>query len=99
VWKIVEILKKYRPELYLQHVNVGPTGLLIVGNPAPQNQVLRQNYDNILKEYMHHPLSPEGMENLRKPGFLREPEELLRCPAFGAIVGKASIAKAIRRGQ
>jgi hypothetical protein len=78
VWKIVEILEKYRPELYLQHVNVGPTGLLIVGNPSPQNQVLRQNYNNIIKEYMHHPLSPEGMENLRKPGFLREPEELLR---------------------
>jgi hypothetical protein len=40
-----------------------------------------------------------GMENLRKPGFLREPEELLRCPAFGATVGKLSIAKATRRGE
>jgi hypothetical protein len=99
VWKIVGILEKYRPELYLQHVDVGPTGLLVVGNLSPSNQILRQNYDNILKEYMDHPLSPEGMENLRRPGFLREPSELLRCPGFGAVVGRARIAQATRRGR
>ena len=99
VWKIVEILERYRPELYLRHVNVAPTGLLAVANLSPSNQVLRQNYENIRNEYTDHPLSPERMENLRKPNLLREPEQVLQCSHFSALVGRARIAQATRRAK
>lgn len=53
VWKIVPLLKQYRPELTLFTVATKPTGLTIVTNLDPRSQVLEQNYDEIVNEYMN----------------------------------------------
>lgn len=49
VFKMIMILKKYRPDLKIYN---GP-GICIVSNINPQNTTLQENYDKILNEYMN----------------------------------------------
>lgn len=53
VWKIVPLLKQYRPDLTLFTVATKPTGLTIVTNLDPYSQVLEKNYNEIVNEYMN----------------------------------------------
>lgn len=50
IWKVPEILEKYRPDLKLTYLNTSPSGLLVVENLNPQSTVLADNYDTILGE-------------------------------------------------
>ena len=51
VWKIVPILKRYRPDLKLWLLDAAPTGLLCISNLNPNNTVLREKYFDIVSEY------------------------------------------------
>jgi len=51
VWKIVPILKQYRPDLDIKMIDTNPTGMLIVANLDPANTVLQKNYQTIVKEW------------------------------------------------
>lgn len=51
VWKIIPILKKYRPDLKLILTHTPPTGLVFVSNLDPESMVLSDNYDQILQEF------------------------------------------------
>lgn len=55
VWKIVPILRKYRPELKIYLVDCNPTGLVCVGNLDPSSTVLKREYYNIVQEYYNMP--------------------------------------------
>lgn len=50
IWKIPEILERYRPDLKLTYLNTSPSGLLVVENLNPANTVLTEKYDAILDE-------------------------------------------------
>ncbi len=52
VWKIVSILKKYRPDLKIFTVATKPTGLTIVTNLDSHSKILSTNYDDIVHEYL-----------------------------------------------
>jgi hypothetical protein len=47
IWKIVELMALFRPDLVLLRLNSFPTGLLLVTNLNPCSQVLRQNLSKI----------------------------------------------------
>jgi tetratricopeptide (TPR) repeat protein len=51
VWKILPILKKYRPDLTLLKIDIRPTGLLVVCGMDASNTVLSNNYKKIVEEY------------------------------------------------
>jgi hypothetical protein len=51
VWKVVSILKKYRPELKILALDCPPTGLLLVTNLNPTSTVLSDGYFSIVEEY------------------------------------------------
>ncbi|MDR3403928.1 MAG: class I SAM-dependent methyltransferase, partial [Chthoniobacter sp.] len=51
VWKVLPILKKYRPELRIYAVNTPPTGLILVTNLDPASKVLEEAYFQILDEF------------------------------------------------
>ena len=51
VWKIIPILKKYRPDLDLIPLDVQATGLLLVSNLDSKNQTLWEKYDEIVEEW------------------------------------------------
>lgn len=51
VWKLYAVLQKYRPDLTLIPVNVSPTGILIITNLDPKNNMLSDKYNDIVKKY------------------------------------------------
>lgn len=48
VWKIIPILRRWRPDLLLVLVDTDPTGTLLVLGVDPDNTTLWENYDTIL---------------------------------------------------
>ena len=51
VWKVIPILKKYRPDLSVICVNAAPTGLVFVTNLNPSDTSLQDSYMDIVKEF------------------------------------------------
>jgi hypothetical protein len=62
VWKLIPILRKYRPDLTLTVLNCRPTGLVLISGLDPANTVLRDNYDAILAEWTACELLGYGVE-------------------------------------
>jgi glycosyltransferase involved in cell wall biosynthesis len=48
IWRLVEILREYRPDLYLLPLDAAPAGLLLIVGLDSSNRVLRENYDAIV---------------------------------------------------
>ena len=51
-WKIVPLLKKYRPDLDLHTVATPPTGLCIIGRLDPASTILSDRYDDLVEEFL-----------------------------------------------
>lgn len=51
VWKLLPILKKYRPELRLHVLDCPPTGILAITRVDPASRVLADRYYDIIDEY------------------------------------------------
>lgn len=51
VWKILPILRRYRPDLKVEVFNATPTGLVLIGGLAPDSRVLDEHYDEIIREF------------------------------------------------
>jgi hypothetical protein len=62
VWKLVPILRAWRPDLTLTMLDCRPTGILCVSNLSPGNRVLQDNYDRIIAEYADMDLRGYGLE-------------------------------------
>lgn len=82
VWKIVPVLRRYRPDLDLQLIDADPCGLLIIRNLDPDNRVLWESYNPIVREWSRDLDPPaEVLERVgAAPGLVAaapEPEPLL----------------------
>lgn len=51
VWKLIPILKKYRPDLNIQQFDCGPTGLVVCTQLDQHSRILWDNYDSIIDEF------------------------------------------------
>lgn len=51
VWKLVPILRKYRPDLEVVLVDCPPTGLVCITGLDPGSRVLSQRYREIVREF------------------------------------------------
>jgi len=67
VWKIIPILRKFRPDLIISVIDSAPTGLVIVTNLHPLSNTLRLNQQEIVDKWRDVSLRDYGL--LR---FLRE---------------------------
>jgi hypothetical protein len=52
VYKITEVLARYRPDLVTVLVDTQPTGQLLIFGGDPENTVLTDKYDEIMAEYL-----------------------------------------------
>ncbi len=52
VWRLVLILRKYRPDLSVKVIGTAPTGLGVVRSLNPGSSVLQQNYEAIVGEFL-----------------------------------------------
>lgn len=51
-WKIIPVLKYFRPDLNIITIPTPPTGLSVVTNLDPESRVLGEKLDDIVEEYM-----------------------------------------------
>ena len=61
VWKIIPILRQYRPDLTLTVLDCAPTALVLVSGLSPDNAVLEEKYDEIVARYAEVDLSGYGL--------------------------------------
>jgi len=64
VWKIIPILKEYRPDLKLVFLDCPPTGLVFVTGLDPSSDVLDRSYLEIVEKYAAIPNTTERIERL-----------------------------------
>jgi hypothetical protein len=66
VWKVLNILEEYRPDLSVKCFDCHPTGLVMVTGLDPENTVLSEKYDEILERYLNVSLTDETLGALFK---------------------------------
>lgn len=52
VWRLIVLLRKYRPDLAVDVVGTPPTGLAVVRNLDPGSRVLQESYDRLCEEFL-----------------------------------------------
>jgi tetratricopeptide (TPR) repeat protein len=52
VWRLIVLLKKYRPDLEIHTIATAPTGLTIVSNLDPASTFLRDNLPRLYEEFL-----------------------------------------------
>jgi len=52
IWRLILILKKYRPDLAVDVIATRPTGLAIIQNLDPQSRVLAERQHDIIEEFL-----------------------------------------------
>ncbi|MGV9455495.1 class I SAM-dependent methyltransferase [Streptomyces sp. NPDC003635] len=97
VYKLREILARYRPDLVTVLVDTQPTGQLVVFGADPHNTVLRDRYDEIVAEYdLPDPQKvPETI--LERTGAVR-PEALLRASFWRPLIRARNLGVRRSRG-
>lgn len=62
VWKLIPILKTWRPDLKVTVLDCHPTGLVCVSRLDSESRVLAEGYDQIVAEYSGFDLAGFGVE-------------------------------------
>jgi LPS sulfotransferase NodH len=62
VWKMMPILRHWRPDVTLISLDCAPTGLLLVTNLNPESRVLADNYQTIIDQFAGIDLANYGLE-------------------------------------
>ncbi len=61
VWKVVSILREYRPELRVKIIATAPSGLCVVRGLSPSSSVLRERMTEIVERYRDLPYPAQGL--------------------------------------
>lgn len=85
VFWIIPVLRKYRPDLVCRAVDTRPTGVFVVFGADPTNTVLRDNYDEILRDNVHPDPQPVPAEILERTHAVA-PEKLLAHDIWADLV-------------
>jgi tetratricopeptide (TPR) repeat protein len=68
IWRLMLVLKKYRPDLRLHTVATAPTGLGVARGLDPHSRVLEERFDEIAREFLAQDYSV--LEAANKPELL-----------------------------
>ncbi len=52
IWRLILLLKKYRPDLAIHIVATAPTGLAVVRRLDPDSRFLREHHDRLCREFL-----------------------------------------------
>lgn len=64
VWKLIPILREYRPDIVLRCIDTRPTGLAVCTNLNPRDGTLAASYDEIVGRWQDVRLEDYGMDRL-----------------------------------
>ncbi|WP_264050206.1 class I SAM-dependent methyltransferase [Methylobacterium flocculans] len=77
VWKLLPILKEYRPDLRVTPVDTSPTGNICITNLDPGSDVLSDNYYKIVDEYINIDMNDESFQKFYKEYKITSAEAIL----------------------
>lgn len=66
VWKMLPILRDYRPDLNVTVLDCPPTGLVVIRGLDPHSRAIDDNYHEILGKFRELTLAEFGIERFRK---------------------------------
>ena len=66
VWKLLPILRDFRPDLDVTILDCPPTGLTVIRGLNPNSKVFIERYDEIVAQYRDINLDTYGIERFRK---------------------------------
>ena len=52
IWRLIVLLKKYRPELAIHVIGTAPTGLGVIRHLDPGSRLLTEHHDQLVAEFM-----------------------------------------------
>jgi hypothetical protein len=84
VFKVLQVLERYRPDLVCIRVGTQPTGLFVVAGLDPTSTVLRDHYDEIVRSYIT--ADPQAVPDaiLDRVG-VQPPRRVLESPLWDVI--------------
>ncbi|MFF3393377.1 class I SAM-dependent methyltransferase [Streptomyces sp. NPDC002669] len=85
VYKVAQVLRRYRPDLVVVEVDTEPTGVVVVFGADPESTVLKNAYDKIIEEYVVPDPQDVPEEVLVRKNAVR-PEALLRADFWPALI-------------
>ncbi|WP_367319067.1 class I SAM-dependent methyltransferase [Streptomyces sp. HUAS ZL42] len=97
VFKVREVLARYRPDLVTVLVDTQPTGQLVVFGADPRNKVLREKYEEIVAEYVVPDPQKVPEAILERAGAV-QPEALLEAGFWRPLVRARSLGVRRSRG-
>ena len=62
VWKLIPILRRFRPDLKITVLDAHPTGLVLLSNLDPNSTVLEDAYPEIVQEWQSVTLESFGLD-------------------------------------
>ena len=77
VWKIVPILRKWRPDLGIVLADCPPTGIVCVTGLDPSSRVLAENYRQIVAEFKDTGGDRDGIAAMYAANAIVSSEEIL----------------------
>lgn len=80
VWKMLPILRQFRPDLRLHVFDCPPTGLVAVSRLNPEFGLLRDRYHDIVDQYANVSLDDDGLRKLRDKKTLCDTQWLCAQP-------------------
>jgi hypothetical protein len=85
VWKIVPILRKFRPDLKVVNLDAPPTGLTLVTNLYPKSTILLDRYHDITSEFDGVQLVDYGVVRLHTEANFVSTRTLDKLEDFGPM--------------
>ena len=82
VWKMIPILRQWRPDLRIAVVDAPPTGLALVTKLDSESSILKDNYNKIVDTYLDRDLGVHGVERLHHEANLLSTEKFLSAQDF-----------------
>lgn len=92
VYKVAQVLRKYRPDLVVIEVDTAPTGVVAIFGADPESTVLKNAYGTIIEEYVVPDPQDVPEEILVRKNAV-QPEALLGADFWPALIK----ARALRR--
>jgi hypothetical protein len=89
VWKLIPILRRWRPDLEIAVIDAPPTGLVLVTNLDPGNHVLEANYEEIIGNFSRLDLGEYGVEQLRRDASVVSTEKFVTAEEFAKFTGRS----------
>jgi hypothetical protein len=76
VWRLIDVLRRYRPNLFLLPLDAAPAGLLLVAGLDAANRVLWDAYNVIVREARERVTPPQSV--IRRQGAVAPADDVVR---------------------